>query len=159
MATDGTTVFYNPGFVDSLSTAELVGVLAYEVMHPALQHHTRRGDREARRWNMAADYAINPLLVDAGLTLPADALRDDRFQNMSAERIYNLLADDVGGGGTDFRPVFAYLEEQAIMPQSLIFLTDLCGQFPEEGPNYPVIWAATTTAQAPFGETIPMSAA
>jgi hypothetical protein len=93
MATDGTTIFYNPGFVDTLSTAELVGVLAHEVMHPALQHHTRRGDREARRWNMAADDAINPLLVDAGLTLPADALRDDRFRNMSAERIYNLLAE------------------------------------------------------------------
>jgi predicted metal-dependent peptidase len=40
------------------------------------------------------------------------------------------------GGGTDFRPVFAYLEEQAITPQSLIFLTDLCGEFPEEGPAY-----------------------
>jgi predicted metal-dependent peptidase len=64
-----------------------------------------------------------------------------------------------GGGGTDFRPVFVYLEEQAITPQSLIFLTDLCGEFPEEGPLYPVIWAATTTVQAPFGETIPMGAA
>ncbi|MFZ0590052.1 MAG: M48 family metalloprotease, partial [Bryobacteraceae bacterium] len=97
MATDGKTVFYNPGFVANLSSAELVGVLAHEVMHPALRHHTRRGDREAHRWNMAADYAINPLLVDAGLTLPADALQDDRFRNMSAERIYNLLADDESG--------------------------------------------------------------
>ncbi len=41
---------------------------------------------------MACDYAINPLLVDAGLTLPPSALLDDRFRSMSAEQIYSLLA-------------------------------------------------------------------
>jgi predicted metal-dependent peptidase len=43
MATDGVSLFYNPEFVDTLNAAELAGVLAHEVMHPALQHHTRRG--------------------------------------------------------------------------------------------------------------------
>jgi predicted metal-dependent peptidase len=98
MATDGRTLFYNEDFVQGLSAAELVGVLAHEVMHPALQHHTRRRDRMPARWNMAADYAVNPLLLDAGLTLPADALLNNRFRNMSAERIYNLLADEGDGG-------------------------------------------------------------
>jgi hypothetical protein len=40
---------------------------------------------------MACDYAINPLLLDAGLTLPKDVLIEDRFRGMSAERIYNLI--------------------------------------------------------------------
>ena len=70
MATDGISLFYNPEFVETLNAAELIGVLAHEVMHPALQHHTRRGDRSQARWNMACDYAINPMLLDAGLTLP-----------------------------------------------------------------------------------------
>jgi predicted metal-dependent peptidase len=91
MATDGVSLFYNPAFVDTLNAAELAGVLAHEVMHPALQHHTRRGDRDWKRWNMACDYAINPLLLDAGLTLPKDVLIEDRFRGMSAERIYNLI--------------------------------------------------------------------
>ena len=53
MATDGVSLFYNPAFVETLNAAELAGVLAHEVMHPALQHHTRRGDRDLKRWNIA----------------------------------------------------------------------------------------------------------
>jgi predicted metal-dependent peptidase len=94
MATDGVSLFYNPAFVETLSAPELAGVLAHEVMHPALQHHTRRADRGPTRWNMACDYAINPLLVDAGLVLPKDVLLDDRFRGMNAERIYNLLMEE-----------------------------------------------------------------
>jgi len=364
MATDGVSLFYNPAFVETLNAAELAGVLAHEVMHPALQHHTRRGDRDQARWNMACDYAINPMLLDAGLTLPKDVLIDDRFRGMSAERIYNLIEEDekqegssgqseshggngsgapqgdsiqndearseplapstpggvgqvldapepeaesspsvseqtrewqiaveqaetvakvagklpggavraleasqaakvdwrellrrawsdtipsdyswlrpnrrhiwsglylpgvtsegvgeiaiavdcsgsvssrqlglfesevrcilagqrprlahvlyfdaavqkvetyqaghqvslspVGGGGTDFRPCFEWLGERGLVPQTLVFLTDLCGRFPVEAPSYPVIWATTENRKAPFGEVIPMEAA
>jgi len=364
MATDGVSLFYNPEFVDTLNAAELAGVLAHEVMHPALQHHTRRGDRDQARWNMACDFAINPLLLDAGLTLPKDVLLDDRFRGMSAERIYNLIEEDdkqedssggsesqsgdgsavpedgsfqdkeagnvpqapltpggvgqvldapepeaesepsiaeqarewqiaveqaetvakvagklpggavraleasqaakvdwrellrrawsdtipsnyswtrpnrrhlwsglylpgvtfegvgeiaiavdcsgsvsarqlglfeaeirsilagqrprlvhvlyfdaavqkvetyqagqpvslspVGGGGTDFRPCFEWVRELCIVPQTLVFLTDLCGTFPNEVPAYPVIWASTEARRAPFGEVVPMEGA
>ena len=90
MATDGASLFYNPAFVDSLTPSQLVGCLAHEVMHPGLQHHTRRGDRDPRKWNEAADYAINPMLLDAGLDLPEGVLLDDQYRGMSAEQIYNL---------------------------------------------------------------------
>jgi predicted metal-dependent peptidase len=96
MATDGVSLYFNPEFVDELSSAELIGTLAHETMHPALQHQTRRGGREPKRWKMACDYAINPLLVDAGLTLPKNVLLDDRFRGMSAERIYNLIEAEKG---------------------------------------------------------------
>jgi hypothetical protein len=43
---------------------------------------------------MACDYAISPMLLDAGLTLPNDVLLDNRFRGMSAERIYNLLEEE-----------------------------------------------------------------
>jgi predicted metal-dependent peptidase len=101
MATDGVSLFFNPAFVETLNAAELAGVLAHEVMHPALQHHTRRGDRDVSRWNMACDYAINPILLDAGLTLPKDVLIDDRFRGMSAERIYNLIEEQTQEDGSD----------------------------------------------------------
>ena len=90
MATNGVVLRYNPAFVDTLNAATLAGVLAHEVMHPALKHHTRRAKRDPRRWNEACDYAINPLLLDAGLSLPDDVLVDPRFRGMSAEQIYNL---------------------------------------------------------------------
>jgi predicted metal-dependent peptidase len=91
MATDGVSLYYNPEFVETLNPATLCGVLAHEVMHPGLHHHVRRSGRHPRRWNEACDYAINPLLLDAGLSLPDGVLVDNRFREMSAEQIYNQL--------------------------------------------------------------------
>ncbi len=114
MATDGLSLYYNPDFVETLNAATLAGTLAHEVMHPALHHHVRRSGRDPKRWNMACDFAINPLLVDAGLNLPEGVLLDNRFRGMSAEQIYNLLESEAsqdsggedeesesGGGGTN----------------------------------------------------------
>ncbi len=94
MATDGESLYYNPDFVETLNAATLAGTLAHEVMHPALHHHVRRSGRNPKRWNMACDYAINPLLIDAGLNLPEGVLLDNRFRGMSAEQIYNLLESE-----------------------------------------------------------------
>ena len=360
MATDGLSLYYNPDFVETLNATTLAGTLAHEVMHPALHHHVRRSGRDPKRWNMACDYAINPLLVDAGLKLPEGVLLDNRFRGMSAEQIYNLLDSEVpqdsdsedeegesggegsngvrplageanelsaptteggigqvldapapdkemstieeqvrewyiavnqattvarqagkvpaglnrtlegvaeaavdwrellrrswsettpanyswmrlnrrhlwtelylpgvvregagevaiavdcsgsvsarqlglfeaevrsilegqspervyvlyfdavvhkvetyeagqridlnpvGGGGTEFGPCFAWLDERGIRPQTLVFLTDLYGSFPDSAPCYPVLWASTGSRKAPFGEVIPMQAA
>jgi predicted metal-dependent peptidase len=359
MATDGVSLLWNPEFVETLSAATLAGTLAHEVMHPALHHHLRRSGRDPKRWNVACDYAINPLLVDAGLKLPEGVLLENRFRGMSAEQIYNLLeseeesepdsdsdqrapastapdsgpdgresnepsapetdggigqvldapteCDDsptgeeqareweiavkqaitvaqqagkmpagldrtmegtaeaavnwrellrrlwsetvaadyswmrpnrrhlwrgiylpgvikegvgeiviavdcsgsisgrqlrlfeaeaqsilegqrpervyvlyfdavvqkvevyeagqpislnpVGGGGTEFGPCFEWIDERGIMPQTMVFLTDLYGSFPSFAPSYPVLWASTGRRRAPFGEVIPMQAA
>src|SRR5579872_7101495 len=91
MATDGRRILYDPAFVNSLKPAELEGVLAHEVLHCALGHHCRRGERDSQLWNEAADLAINPILIGNGFTLPADALVDPAFGNLSAEEIYARL--------------------------------------------------------------------
>lgn len=62
-----------------------------------------------------------------------------------------------GGGGTDFRPPFCWLEEREIEPACLVYLTDLEGPFPKEPPPYPVLWCATTAHEAPWGETLRIS--
>ena len=60
-----------------------------------------------------------------------------------------------GGGGTDFRPVFDKVEELGIVPDSLVYFTDMYGTFPSEDPGYQVIWASITEGHvAPFGEVI-----
>jgi predicted metal-dependent peptidase len=360
MATDGISIYYNPDFVATLNGATLCGVLAHEVLHPALHHHARRSGRDPKRWNEACDYAINPLLLDAGLHLPDGVLVDDRFREMSAEQIYNQIhtvgerepgeqhdaedpegtgttdpssspgnsdaisapvteggigqvldaplpneetptveeqvrewsvavnqavtlakqagkiptgirraldgaaeagvdwrellrrlwsettpanyswmrpnrrhiwaglylpgvmregvgevaiavdcsgsvnsrqlrlfeaevqsilegqrpqrvyvlyfdaavhkvetfeagqpvaLDPVGGGGTEFGPCFEWLDQHGVVPQTLVFLTDLYGSFPSAEPSYPVLWASTGGRTAPFGEVIPMQAA
>ncbi len=91
MATDGSRIVYNPAFVDQLKPAELEGTLAHEVLHCALGHQCRRGQRDPELWNEAADLAINPILIRNSFTLPAGALIEPAFANMSAEEIYTRL--------------------------------------------------------------------
>lgn len=60
-----------------------------------------------------------------------------------------------GGGGTDFRPPFDWVEKQGITPAAFIYLTDLYGPAPDVPPDYPVMWVCTTKGkEGPWGETI-----
>jgi len=93
-ATDGKRLIYNPDFVMKQSAMELRGLTAHEVMHCVGNHHTRRGDRDPELWNMACDYAINPLIIKSGLILPDGALLDDKYDTKwSADAIYTDLKD------------------------------------------------------------------
>ncbi|BCX05754.1 MAG: hydrolase [Candidatus Roseilinea sp.] len=65
-----------------------------------------------------------------------------------------------GGGGTDFRPFFAYLDRHAD-PHAVtlaIYLTDGYGDFPPRAPLLPVLWVVTPNGKDlsafPFGETV-----
>ncbi|MGH0003164.1 vWA domain-containing protein [Pseudovibrio ascidiaceicola] len=91
MATDGKTLFYDPVWPTFLSEQELMGVLAHEVMHVALEHIIRRGNRDSKRWDMACDYAINPELLAGGFKLPKSGLHRKEFEGLSAESIYTHL--------------------------------------------------------------------
>src|SRR5258708_6363258 len=97
MATNGREIIYNPAFIDELKPVELEAVLAHEVLHCALGHHCRRGERDQRLWNEAADLAINPILMGNGFTLPEGALFDPSFDTMSSEEIYARRLRDQGG--------------------------------------------------------------
>ncbi len=91
MATDGEHLYYNKEFVEKLSDQDLMFVLAHEAGHCALGHHLRRAGRDPMKWNVAADFALNQLLVDSGLKPPDKILIDPKYKDMSAEQIYNLI--------------------------------------------------------------------
>lgn len=340
MATDGTSLFFSPDFVERITEAEVLGVLCHEVLHVAYAHHLRRGKRDPRLWNIACDYAINLIVIDSGMKLPEGGLISEDYRGLSAEKIYDLLVKEQekrdvdgpqggshipdgddweiggvldkpgeegkpltgealdeairenevsvsqaataalaqgklpkelrrliseiakgtvrwdeelqrifastfsadytwsrpnrrhigrgvylpstvregvgevvigvdtsrsingpvldafwsvvgdvieqaspervhivwcdskvqhvqtfeqgeqltpearGGGGTDFRPVFRWIEEQGIEPQALIYITDMYGYFPDQAPDYPTIWVKTTDVEAPFGSEV-----
>lgn len=67
---------------------------------------------------------------------------------------FPLQLEHKGGGGTDFKPAFAWVAKQGLAPACLIYLTDLDGPFPAQEPDYPVLWIATTDDKAPWGETV-----
>jgi predicted metal-dependent peptidase len=101
MATNGQTLFYNPGFVDSLPLPILKACLAHEVLHVGAGHCWRRSARDHKQWNVAADYAINAILQEAGFTLPDDCLMDSALAGKSAEEIYTVLASRKPDGQPD----------------------------------------------------------
>ncbi|KAA6185476.1 hypothetical protein F2Q65_08310 [Thiohalocapsa marina] len=93
-ATDARAFYYNPDYIQALSLDETQFMLAHEALHCALSHFARRRHRVRHRWDLACDYAINPLLVDDGLTPPPNALLMPMYKGMTAEEIYPLLDDN-----------------------------------------------------------------
>lgn len=93
-STDGRYIYVCAAFIDGLSQAEIIGLYAHEALHCALQHFVRYGDRDnIKKWNVACDYAINPIIVGQGITLPDGALIDPQYAGLSAEEIYARLRD------------------------------------------------------------------
>jgi len=104
--TDGVCIRYNPEFIGGLTPDQVAGLLAHEVMHPALGHlHRLPPNAEG---NIAGDFAINNLLdnynnelrsrqfrsmgkVKRPLELPEGGLIDHSLDDYSAEQILALL--------------------------------------------------------------------
>lgn len=94
---DGTTFYYNPNFIETLSEGELNWITVHEIMHCALGHIWRRGSRVHEKFNVACDYAIHSILKEnedsKDLIMPQGCLYDPKFNNKSAEEIYDMLPD------------------------------------------------------------------
>ncbi len=93
-ATDARAFYYNPDYIDALSMDQTQFMLAHEALHCALSHFARRQHRVRHKWDLACDYAINPLLIDDGLKPPPNALVMPMYKGMTAEEIYPLIEDD-----------------------------------------------------------------
>lgn len=68
-----------------------------------------------------------------------------------------LPADLEGGGGTDFRPVFDWVEHENRSPDMLVYFTDAEGDFPKLPPSYPVIWLVKGKGLVPWGERVQLN--
>lgn len=93
-ATDARAFYYNHDFLNNLSLAEAQFMLGHEALHCALSHFARRQHRNKMRWDLACDYAVNPLLIRDGLTPPPGALALDEFDDMTAEEIYPCIEEN-----------------------------------------------------------------
>lgn len=86
-------ILVDPEFVKTLDREECAGVLAHEMLHLILQHHGRKGGRDAWMWNVAADMAINHALHADGIKLPKEALQvpNDYNGDIYTEAIFEYL--------------------------------------------------------------------
>src|SRR6266576_5458593 len=90
MAVDGTHLFFNPKFTESLTDKECIGVLMHETAHCAFLHCYRRKDREPERWNVACDKAVNAVLVAANIELPKGCVPPGPLGSL-AEELYEHI--------------------------------------------------------------------
>ena len=58
-----------------------------------------------------------------------------------------------GGGGTDFEPIFKYIEDHELEVDAIVYITDGRCNFPKER-DIKTIWLITTDVVPPFGEYI-----
>ena len=72
------------------------------------------------------------------------------------ERGDSIEKDAPGGGGTDVKSVFDWIEKQSIMPKCLVILTDLQTPFPSKAPDFPVCWVCweENDIVPPFGDLV-----
>jgi predicted metal-dependent peptidase len=88
-------VYLNPAA--DLSTEELRFVVAHELLHAGLRHDLRRQGRDPFLWNVACDYVINGWLQEmaVGHMPTAGVLYDPELQGLSAEAVYDRIANDL----------------------------------------------------------------
>lgn len=84
-------IYCNPAAFESLTPAEVRGVLAHEVFHGIFGHFPRLQGRDPQRWNYATDAIINAQLTDMGYTLPDGVIRDPRGRTHTEEALYAEL--------------------------------------------------------------------
>lgn len=104
-------IWMNPLVCQKLN--ECVFIFAHELLHAGLNHSTRRRGRDPLLWNVACDFVINGWLIAMKVGTPPSLglLHDPKYENTSAEDIYDELAIDMrrarklmtmrGAGATD----------------------------------------------------------
>ncbi len=92
--TDMKKLYVNPEYIAQLNVEETQFVLAHEALHCALSHFARRQHRVKMRWDMACDFAVNPILIEDGLKPPPHIMYLREYAGMTAEEIYPTLKDN-----------------------------------------------------------------
>ena len=100
LATDGHEIRYSPQWIAETEAHLIETAMARVVMACALKHHTRRGERDPERWQMASQLVTHALIRDAGFTLPPDAEAGD---DLSVEQAYDRLPTPEEGDPGDDR--------------------------------------------------------
>lgn len=79
------------------------------------------------------------------------------IHDLSKNNFSQVKNISLGGGGTNFIPVFNFIKEKLDDDiKLLIYLTDGFGDYPKEIPNYRILWVLNSNYNVPFGEKINM---
>lgn len=104
--TNGKEIRFNPDSYMALTPGQRVSRMLHETLHVALLHFARLMDRNPEKWNVAADYYINNLLISRGFERIETWLVDPQYDGLSTEEIYDKLPDNppMPKGEVDLEP-------------------------------------------------------
>ena len=114
LASDGHEIRYSPRWVAATDAHVIETAMARVVMACALKHHTRRGERDPERWQLASQLVTHALIRDAGFALPPDA---EALDGVSVEEAYDRLPEpqeDESGGDGESPPAGAAMGAAAV---------------------------------------------
>lgn len=92
--TDGLSITFDAAEAEKYTDEEVLGVLAHELMHIYAKHHLRRHGRNSDLWNEAADYIVNPILLEQGFKLPSFALVREDLKGLCVEEAYAIVQQE-----------------------------------------------------------------
>ena len=132
-ATDGERIYFDPQFLEELSDRELVFILMHEIMHVALRHTSRTGDRDNLLFNIACDIVVNSnILQAAGMDHASITLskygesmhltpKGDEGHHYTAEEVYEMFSGlpaarrkQKKGGFTDDHSKWGTADDEAL---------------------------------------------
>jgi len=95
LATDAEYLIINPVYWVTRTIDGAITDLIHEVMHIILNHCQRCVDQSLnfKKYNYAADYVINLMLKELGLTVDSTFIYDRKYKGMSTEQVYALIPD------------------------------------------------------------------
>jgi predicted metal-dependent peptidase len=97
-ATDGRHLFYSREFFEKLTTKQVEFVVAHEILHNVFDHMGRREGRDAKIFNIAADYCVNGQLVRDRIGEQPPEIKifhDPVHYGKGAEQIYDEIYDQM----------------------------------------------------------------
>ena len=98
-ATDGRAIYFNREFFTPLSIKQIEFVIAHEILHNVFDHMSRREGRNARIFNIAADYCVNGQLVRDRIgehkIEDITIFHDPKYYGMGAEEVYDKIFDEM----------------------------------------------------------------
>ena len=96
-ATDGRKFYYNSEFVNKMPLKQLEFLCGHEILHAVYDHMGRRGDRDPKISNIAADYCVNGDLVEQRIGEKISVvpiLFDTKFKGWAYEEVYDYLQEN-----------------------------------------------------------------
>jgi hypothetical protein len=91
-ATDGRNFYYNENFVNALNQKQTEFLFGHEILHCVYDHFTRRDDRDAQIYNIAADYCVNGDLIRHNIgevITQVKPFHDAKYYGWASEEVYD----------------------------------------------------------------------